>query len=254
MLRPRVIPCLLLSGQGLVKTEQFRHPKYVGDPMNAIRIFNEKMADELIVIDIDASRRHAGPNFEMIELFADQCFMPVTYGGGVRSGEDAARIFDLGIEKISLQSAALSDPRIVSSIATRYGSQAVVISIDVARTRLGKRALYSSLERRTIKAPWSEWLRTSVDAGAGEVLLTDVQREGSGSGLDLEFVSEATSLVDVPVTVQGGVGSLTDIRDGLRAGASAVAAGSFFVFQGRHRAVLISYLSPQDFATLGAQQ
>ena len=251
MLRPRVIPCLLLSGQGLVKTAQFRNPKYVGDPMNAIRIFNEKMADELIVIDIDASRQHAGPNFEMIELFADQCFMPVTYGGGVRSGDDAARIFDLGIEKISLQSAALADPRLVTSIATRYGSQAVVMSIDVERTRLGKRALYSSLERRAIKTPWSQWLRISVEAGAGEVIITDVQREGSGSGLDLELVGEAAGLVDVPVTVQGGVGSLADIRDGLLAGASAVAAGSFFVFQGRHRAVLISYLSPQDFAELG---
>ena len=254
MLRPRVIPCLLLSGQGLVKTVQFRQPKYVGDPMNAIRIFNEKMADELIVIDIDASRQHAGPNFQMIELFADQCFMPVTYGGGVRSGEDAARIFGLGIEKISIQSAALANPNLITTIATRYGSQAVVMSIDVVRTRLGRRALYSGLERRSIKTPWDESLRTAVEAGAGEILLTDVHREGLGSGLDLELVSEATELVDVPVTVQGGVGSLTDIRDGLDAGASAVAAGSFFVFQGRHRAVLISYLSPQDFAVLGVQQ
>jgi cyclase len=222
--------------------------------MNAIRIFNEKMADELIVIDIDASRKGAGPNFEMIELFADQCFMPVTYGGGVRSKEDAVRIFDLGIEKVSLQSAALTEPNLVTSIATRYGSQAVVMSIDVARTRVGRRALYSALEHRAIKTPWGEWLRTSVEAGAGEILLTDVQREGSGSGLDLELVSEAASLVNVPVTVQGGVGSVSDIRNGLQAGASAVAAGSFFVFQGRHRAVLISYLSPQDFAVLGVPQ
>jgi cyclase len=225
----------------------------VGDPNNAIRIFNGKAADELIVLDIEASRANRSPNFDMIGQFAGECFMPVCYGGGVRTLDDAARILDLGVEKVSIQTAALSDYSLVSEIASRFGSQAVVVSVDVRRARLGGDKLYSSAAQKAIKPSWQQWMAGAVEAGAGEVLLTSVDREGTLAGLDLDLIREASSSVTVPLVANGGVGSLSDIRDGLAAGASGVAAGAFFVFQGPHRAVLITYLDDDSFVKLGAQ-
>jgi len=250
MLRPRVIPCLLLKGSGLVKTQQFRDPKYVGDPNNAIRIFNEKYANELIVLDIEASGLGRGPNFEMIEQFAGECYMPVCYGGGVTTVDQAARILALGVEKISIQSAALEDFRLIHEIASRFGSQAVVLSVDVKRGRLGQDRLFASTRGKAEKRSWLDWMTAGVDAGAGEVLLTSVDREGMASGLDLTLIREASDAIPVPLIANGGVGSLADIADGLSAGASAVAAGTYFVFHGPHRAVLITYLDEQNFIQL----
>ena len=250
MLRPRVIPSLLVRGSGLVKTRQFRDPKYVGDPNNAIKIFNDKSADELIVLDIEASRAGRGPNYPLIEEFADECYMPVCYGGGIRTVAEAARIFELGVEKVSVQTSVLDDLGLVSAIAGRYGSQAVVLSIDVKRSRLGSDRVFASAAEKTTKMSWSEWMAAGIDAGAGEILLTSVDREGTMAGLDLELVRSAARQAPVPVIAHGGVGSLDDIRAGLEAGASAVAAGAFFVFQGPHRAVLITYPDSADFASL----
>ncbi len=254
MLRPRVIPCLLVKGTGLVKTRRFKEPKYVGDPNNAIRIFNEKSADELIVLDIEASRAGRGPNLSMIEQFAGECYMPLTYGGGVRSIDEASRIYELGVEKISIQTAALQDFTLISSIASRFGSQAVVVSVDVKHARIGGARLFAAAAQKTKKRSWRDWINEAVDAGAGEVLLTSVDREGTLAGLDLELIREAADSVPVPLIANGGVGSLTDIGDGLAAGASAVAAGSYFVFHGPHRAVLITYLDESNFETLGANR
>jgi cyclase len=245
-----VIPCLLLKGSGLVKTRQFADPKYVGDPYNAIRIFNEKSADELIVLDIEASRGGRGPNFEMIEQFAGECYMPVCYGGGVTTVEQAARILSLGVEKISIQSAALANFSLIHQIASRFGSQSVTLSVDVKRGRLGQDRLFASTRGKAEKRGWLEWMTAGVDAGAGEVLLTSVDHEGTSSGLDLTLIREASDAIPVPVIANGGVGSLTDIADGLSAGASAVAAGTYFVFHGPHRAVLITYLDEQSFIQL----
>lgn len=252
MLRPRVIPSLLVKGSGLVKTRQFRDPKYVGDPNNAIKIFNDKSADELIVLDIEASRTGRGPNFALIGEFADECFMPVCYGGGIRSVEEASRIFELGVEKVSLQTSVLDDIGLISAIAGRYGSQAVVLSVDVKRARLGGDRVYASAAQKTTKKSWNEWMTAGVEAGAGEILLTCVDREGTMSGLDLDLVATAAREAPVPVIAHGGVGSVDHIRAGLAAGASAVAAGAFFVFQGPHRAVLITYLDETDFTSLGS--
>jgi cyclase len=248
LLRPRVIPCLLVSQGGLVKTERFKNPQYVGDPNNAIRIFNDKEADELIVIDIDASLANRGPDLAMIEEFAGECFMPLTYGGGVRSLDDASRVFALGIEKICLQSAAIADPGLVSQIASRYGSQAVVAAVDVDHGRKGRERL-RRIGRR-MPHDWASWMCDMAEAGAGEVLLTSVTREGTLSGMDTDLIRRASQAVSVPVIANGGVACLEDIVAAFSAGASGVAAGAYFVFYGPHRAVLLSYLNDADFLTI----
>lgn len=250
MLRPRVIPCLLVSDGGLVKTQRFAHPTYVGDPNNAIRIFNEKEVDELIVIDIDASKERRGPNLQLIEEFAGECFMPLTYGGGIRSVEDAAQVFSLGVEKVCVQSGAVQSLSLITDIASRFGSQAVVVAVDVRRTSRGYHRL--RWQSRWLKKPsWLQWLKEVQEHGAGEILLTDVDREGMLSGLNLSLIQQASTSIEIPVIAHGGVAAISDFQAAYRAGASAVAAGSFFVFYGPHRAVLISYLSAEDFEFLG---
>jgi imidazole glycerol-phosphate synthase subunit HisF len=241
MLKHRVIPCLLLRDGGLVKTTRFDRPKYVGDPINAIRIFNEKEVDELMVLDIVASRQNRGPDFRLIEQFAGECFMPLCYGGGISSIEQAQQLFALGVEKICLQTSILKEPALITRIAERFGSQSVVISVDVKRNFLGQPRLYSAMTRQTLKGAWLHRMCALVAAGAGEVLLNAVDRDGMMNGMDLDLIREASCAVDVPVTAVGGVGSLADIKAAINVGVSAVAVGAFFVFYGPHRAVLITY-------------
>lgn len=241
MLKHRVIPALLLRDNGLVKTVKFKDPKYVGDPVNVIRIFNEKEVDELMLIDIYASRKNVEPNYAMIEHVAGECFMPLAYGGGIRTLEQARRIFALGVEKICLQTSALDNPHLISEVADQFGSQSVVVSIDVKRNWIGKPQVYSSAKEKTLDGIWIDILQSIVNAGAGEVLLNAVDKDGTLSGPDLQLIREASSGVGVPLIALGGISSLNDIKDAVNAGASAVAAGSFFVFHGPHRAVLITY-------------
>ena len=240
MLR-RVIPCLLLSDGGLVKTRRFEKPKYVGDPLNAIRIFNEKEVDELMVLDIVASRLGQPPDFPLIEQFAAECFMPLCYGGGVRTLADAQRLFSLGIEKVSLQSAAFTTPELITEIARRYGSQSLVVSVDIKRDWRGRPALFHAARGKKLGKDFRAFVREVVDRGAGEVLLNAVDRDGMQTGYDLELIGETARAASVPVVAVGGASSLDDLRRAVDAGASAVAAGSLFVFHGPHRAVLISY-------------
>jgi len=241
VLKHRVIPTLLLRNGGLVKTRRFKDPVYVGDPINAIRIFNEKEVDELIVLDIEASRSRQGPDFSMIELFAGECFMPLAYGGGIRTLEDAARIFGLGVEKICLQTSVLSDVLIIRRIAERYGSQSIIVSIDIKRDWRKRPRVYASTAGKTLSPNWLDYARAVTDAGAGEIMLNAVDRDGMMTGYDIQLITELSKTVSVPVIALGGGGSLEHMRDAVLAGASAVAAGSFFVFHGPHRAVLISY-------------
>jgi cyclase len=250
VLRPRVIPCLLLSPSrgGLVKTRRFRDPKYVGDPINAVRIFNEKEVDELMVLDIDATQERRGPDFERLEELAAECFMPLCYGGGIRTADEAKAVFSLGVEKVALQSVFLRDPRVVREIADHAGEQAVVVSLDVEKDWLGRRRLRGARSR-----DWREALGEAVSVGAGEILLTSVEREGTLSGMDESLISEASAMVDVPVIANGGASSLEDIQTAVRAGASAVAAGAFFVFHGPHRAVLITYPRYEELRRLWGQ-
>lgn len=249
MLKNRVIPTLLLSGEKLVKTMRFDQPKYVGDPINAIRIFNEKEVDELVLLDIDASRSRAAPSYRLIEQIAGECFMPLCYGGGVRDVEQARILFSLGVEKISLQTSVLEETSLVTRIADQFGSQSVVVSVDVRRDWLGRRRIYSAARRGTVRRPWQDHLRKAVAAGAGEILLTAVDREGTLDGMDIELIREATGLTEVPVIAAGGVGSLADIQAAVKAGASAVGVGAFFVFHGPHRAVLITYPKYSELET-----
>lgn len=242
MLRQRIIPALLLRNGGLVKTTQFADPRYIGDPLNAIRIFNEKEVDELLVLDIMATREGHAPNYAVIGELASECFMPFCYGGGISTLQQAERVFALGVEKVSIQSATKSDFSLISEIAKKFGSQAVVVSIDVKRGRLGGYRLHWS-ERGITDRNWLEHLQRAVDAGAGEVLLNSVDRDGTMSGVDTRLIELASKAVKVPVIALGGVGSLDDIKKAIAAGASAVAAGAFFVFHGKHRAVLITYPS-----------
>lgn len=240
---PRLIPCLLLSGSrgGLVKTQRFRQPKYVGDPINAVRIFNEKEVDELMVLDIDAAGERRGPDFEMVEQLASECFMPLCYGGGIRSFEDAQTLFSLGVEKVALQSAFFANPAILRRIADHAGEQAVVASIDIEKDWLGRYRVRNSPATRPPSGSWQSLVQMAVDNGAGEVLVTSVDHEGLLAGMDLKLIREASSLVEVPLIANGGAGSLDDVRAAVEVGASAVAAGAFFVFYGPHRAVVITY-------------
>jgi imidazole glycerol-phosphate synthase subunit HisF len=250
VLKNRVIPSLLLLDGGLVKTTKFKDPKYVGDPINAIRIFNEKQVDELMVLDITASKEGREPNYALIEQFAGECFMPLAYGGGVRTLDQAKRIFSCGVEKICLQTSALSNPKLITELSDRFGSQSIVVSIDVKRNWLGTIQLYQTVTGKTISANWLDVLRQMVEAGAGEILLNAVDKDGTLSGPDLDIIQKASSLVEVPLISVGGISSLEDIRNAIISGASGVAAGAFFVYYGPHRAVLITYPKNEDLENI----
>jgi imidazole glycerol-phosphate synthase subunit HisF len=237
----RVIPCLLLEHGGLVKTRQFRERTYVGDPINAVRIFNDKEVDELIVLDIAASRESAEPDYELIQTFATECFIPLCYGGGIKSIAHARRLFSLGVEKLCIQSAALERPAFISELAKQFGSQSIVVSIDVKRNWLGQLKLYESRTRKLQRKSWFDFLDEAVHLGAGEIVLNSVDRDGMMTGYDVELINRAAARISVPLIALGGAGELEHFKQAIAAGATAVAAGSMFVFQGPHRAVLINY-------------
>jgi cyclase len=241
MLRTRVIPCLLLKGRGLVKTVKFTDPKYVGDPINAVKIFNEKEVDELMLLDITATEERREPNFQLIEEIAEEAFMPMAYGGGIRSMDHIRRILKLGVEKVVLNQAALAQPELVTEAAAEFGAQAVVVSIDAKRKLLGGYQVVGLRARQSTGLNPLQFAQQVQALGAGEILLNSVDRDGTMDGMDLKLVREVASGVTVPLVATGGVGSLQHIVQAKDAGASGVAAGSFFVFQGPHRAVLISY-------------
>lgn len=250
MLRPRVIPVLLLKGRGLYKTVQFKNPKYVGDPINTVKIFNEKEVDEICILDISATLEGRVPNLELIKEIASESFMPLSYGGGIRSLEQARAIFNCGVEKIVLNSLAFESPDIVRDIVKYAGSSSVVVSVDVGKKFMrGHQVFTRSGSVATKKTPL-EFAREMELLGVGEILLYSIERDGMMQGYDYDLIQEISSAVSVPVVACGGAGSLEHLALALSAGASAVAAGSFFVFQGKHRAVLISYPMPREIDSL----
>lgn len=253
MLRNRVIPVLLVKDHGLVKTTRFADPKYVGDPINAIRIFNEKEVDELALLDISATPGNRGPNYDLVQDVASECFMPLAYGGGIRGLEDAKRLFGLGIEKVILRSAAMSNALSVTEIADYAGSSSVTVSIDVKTSRFGRQQLFAPGTALHGDSDWTGFLRRTIDAGAGEIILNAVDRDGTMSGMNTELIATAARVTTVPLVAVGGVGSLEDISSGVQAGADAVGAGAFFVYHGPRRAVLITYPQYEELtALLGA--
>lgn len=241
MFRARVIPTLLLKGDGLVKTVRFKAPVYVGDPINAVRIFNEKEVDELILLDISATPAGRGPDFDRIRDIASECFMPVCYGGGVRTVEDAMTLFNLGVEKVSLNTVAAAKPELVEALASSVGNQSIIVAIDVKRDWLGRARVYTECGKRNTGRSPLEYAREMESRGAGEILLNSIDRDGAMQGFDLDLVREVASAVQVPVVASGGAGTVEHLGAAVAAGASAVAAGSMFVFSGPHRAVLIDY-------------
>ena len=242
MLRPRVIPCLLVHDKGLVKTVQFKDPKYVGDPINAVRIFNEKESDELMVIDIDATRESREPDYKMIENLAAECRMPLCYGGGVKTVEQAHRIFSLGVEKIAISAAAIQTPELVKAMAERVGSQSVVVVLDVKKKMLGGYELYTHNGKKSTGKNPVDFAIKMQELGAGEIVVNSIDQDGMMKGYDLVIVEKIRKAISLPLTVLGGAGSLQDIGKLIKQyDIIGAAAGSLFVFKGIYKAVLINY-------------
>lgn len=245
MLRPRIIPCLLVKNGGLVKTVRFEAPKYVGDPINAVRIFNEKEVDELIVVDIDASVQNREPNYTMIGNLAAECRMPLCYGGGVTTADQVLKIISLGVEKVAISAAATQTPELISEIAERVGSQSIVVVMDVKKSGLFRRhEVFTHNGSKGTGLDPVAFAKKVEALGAGEVVVNSIDRDGEMKGYDMELVERIRDAITLPLTVLGGAGSLNDIEQLIRRfGVIGAAAGSLFVFKGKYRAVLINYPS-----------
>lgn len=242
MLRTRVIPVLLLMDGGLVKGEAFKNHRYIGDPLNAVRIFNEKEVDELIFLDISATLEGREPDFTLLADIASETFMPFGYGGGISSIETIERLFSLGAEKAVINSAAFFNPSLISQAAKVAGSQSIVVSIDVKKTFFGGYEVYVKNGTVRTKVDPVSYAKKMQDLGAGELVLCSIDREGTGKGYDLELISDVTRAVSIPVVCLGGAGSVQHLAEAKnKTCVSGVAAGDFFVFHGKHKAVLITY-------------
>ena len=242
MLTTRVIPCLLLRGWGLIKTIKFDNPQYVGDPINTVRIFNKKEVDELIFLDIVATNQKKSPPFQIIEEIASECFMPIAYGGGLRSLDDIKKIFNLGVEKVAINSFAVEDPTFVKKASQMFGSQSIIVSIDVKKNFWGKYRVQTNGGEKVTKYNPVDFAQLMEEMGAGEILLTSIDRDGTYEGYDTTLINSVTNAIGIPVIASGGAGNTEDFRKAVMdGGASAVAAGSMVVYQGPHRAVLINF-------------
>lgn len=241
MLSTRVIPCLLLKDAALVKGVQFKNHCYVGDPLNAVHIFNEMEVDELILLDIGATSEKRKPNFQMIEDIASECFMPLVYGGGIRELDDIRKILEIGVEKIAINSYAFEYPEFVRKAAQEFGSQSIIVSIDVKKNVQGKNEVFIFGGEKSIGVDPASYAKKIETMGAGEILLNSIDREGTWEGYDIELIKQVTSAVKIPVIACGGAGKIEDFNQAVKSGASAVAAGSMFVYQGKDRGVLINF-------------
>lgn len=242
MLATRVMPCLLMDQGALIKTVQFKNKIYVGDPVNAVRIFNQKEVDELLLIDISATVAKRGIDFETLEKVVTECFMPICYGGGVNNLEDMRRLYHLGIEKISLSSHAIATPEFVCRAASEFGNQAIVVTLDVKKNIFGKYTVRTHQSKVDTKRSPIDVARDMERAGAGEILLYSIDRDGTWSGFDLNLIKDVSQAVTIPVIACGGAGELSHLRAAVNeAGASAVAIGSMAVFQAKDLGVLIKF-------------
>jgi cyclase len=243
MLRSRIIPCLLIHNKGLVKTVQFKEGKYVGDPINAVKIYNEKEVDELMVLDIDATVRNLEPDFDRIRKLALECRMPFCYGGGVKTVEHAKRIINLGAEKVALSAAAINNPELLPEIARAIGTQSVVVVLDVKKKRLlGGYDIYTHNGTKKVKINPIDFVKKIQNLGVGEIVINSIDQDGMMKGFDFNLFDSFREKVDVPMTILGGAGTLLDIKSAIeRYKTIGVAAGSLFVFKGKYKAVLINY-------------
>lgn len=242
MIISRVIPCLLLRNNGLVKTVKFKDSTYIGDPINAIKIFNEKEVDELIFLDIEASKEKKEPSFHLLKNIASECFMPLCYGGGISSIDQISEIIKCGVEKVSINTHAVKNPLFIKNAADIYGSSTIVAAIDVKKNIFGKYQIYiNGGSENTNKDPL-EFAKLIEQMGAGEIFLNSIDKDGTMAGYDIELIKKISDSVKIPVIACGGAGNIDHMREAIQLGsAAAVSAGSFFVFHGKRRAVLISY-------------
>lgn len=253
---PRVIPVLLLRKNGLYKTRKFKDPRYVGDPINAVRIFNEKEVDELIFLDIEASKEAASLNLSAIADMTRECFMPLCYGGGVSSLTDIEKILRLGVEKIAINTALFYQPEFVKEAVKEFGGTTIVASIDYKKSIWGKNIVFVKGGGRSTKRELGDYAKAVQDLGVGEVLLNSIDRDGTNSGYDIATLSKISQGLSIPLVACGGAGSIEDMKLAIDQGkASAAAAGALFVFVGKHRAVLINYPSQDEIReTIGGIQ
>lgn len=246
MQRVRVIPVLLIDKGKLVKTTKFKKPNYIGDPVNAVKIFNDKEVDEVVLLDITATEEQQEPDYDKIEEICSEAFMPFAYGGGINSLDQVDRLFQLGIEKVVLNSTLNSNLGLVKQISEKYGAQSVVASIDVKKNLFGRYTAYSHSGQKKIKQPIQNYLQSILDAGVGEVFLNSIDRDGTFSGYDLELIGQFSKIAAVPIVACGGARSLDDFKWAIKSGASAVAAGSLFVYRGVQKGILINYPTPSE--------
>ncbi|HON88633.1 MAG TPA: AglZ/HisF2 family acetamidino modification protein [Spirochaetales bacterium] len=240
MLTTRIIPVLLLRNRGLYKGIQFKNHTYVGDPINTVKIFNDKEVDEIVVLDIEATVKNKPIDFEYLEEVVSEAFMPIGYGGGIKTIEDAKRIFSIGVEKVILNTQAFKTPELVSELSKKFGAQSVVVSLDVKKTLLGSFVYIKNGTEKTSYKPL-EAAKLMESFGAGEIIINDIDKDGTRTGYNLSYIQEISKSVKIPVIVCGGAATVEDFVKAKQAGAHACAAGAMFVYHGPHRAVLISY-------------
>ena len=251
MKRIRVIPVLLLQNGGLVKTIKFKNPNYIGDPINAVKIFNEKEVDELVFLDIDATKLNKEPDYKTIEEIASECFMPLAYGGGVKSIEQIKTIFSIGVEKVIVNSSIANNSTLITEAAKIYGNQSIVASVDVKKDIFGKYVCYNISGKKKIKRPLIDYIKHIENTGAGEIILTSIDQEGTFNGYDIDLIKKVSETVAIPVVANGGASGINSFADAvINGGASAVAAGSFFVYKSENKGVLINYPSQAELKTV----
>lgn len=249
MRRVRVIPVLTLQNEKLVKTVQFKKPNYIGDPINAVKIFNDKEVDEIVILDISATVEKREPNYIRIEEIASEAFMPLAYGGGINHFEQIKKLFKLGIEKIIINSAIENGFSLIRQTAERYGSQSVIVAIDVKKPNFGKLSAYKNSGSTKVKIKLLDYLMKIEKAGAGELFLTSIEKDGSFNDYDYDLINLISSNCSIPVVSCGGANSLQSFEKAIKAGASAVAAGSLFIYSSSIKGVLINYPSQSDLKT-----
>jgi cyclase len=247
MFRPRVIPCLLLKNKGLVKTVKFKNPTYIGDPMNAIKIFNDLEADELVFLDITATNENRLLSLDLVERIAEEAFMPFAVGGGIKNLDEIKQILKTGAEKVIINTSSVTNPNLIREASDNFGNQSIIISIDVKKDIWKKNKVYINSGKRNTQLDPVEHAKKMEQLGAGEIIINSIDKDGTMAGYDIDLIGKVSESVQVPVVALGGAGSLNDFKEAIVNGhASAVAAGSMFVFHGPRRAVLINYPEKED--------
>ncbi|MCX8080324.1 MAG: AglZ/HisF2 family acetamidino modification protein [Bacteroidia bacterium] len=253
MLLPRVIPVLLLKNKGLYKGIKFKNHVYVGDPINTVKIFNDKQVDELIILDIEATISGKPPDVDYISNVVSEAFMPVAYGGGIKDVVTAAQLFKCGVEKVVLNTAAFQNPELIKALSERFGSQSVVVCLDYKKNWLGKYECRIHCGTRKVKGAPEEWAKKFETLGAGELILNSIDDDGSMAGYNLNMIKKISASLSIPVVACGGAGKLKHLKQALLSGAHACAAGSMFVFVGQLRGILINYPDPESIASLASR-